>query len=85
MFSIPAFAPQNPPTPPPKADPSSNLFVSGTILPPSSRHPCSIPVLQPLSGHDPCQLFFDLSDQCQIALIWAMLFFSDGLIRSSHL
>uniref|UniRef100_A0ACD6AF99 Uncharacterized protein n=2 Tax=Avena sativa TaxID=4498 RepID=A0ACD6AF99_AVESA len=29
MFSIPAFAPQNPPTPPPKADPSPNLFVSG--------------------------------------------------------
>ncbi|XP_047079456.1 organelle RRM domain-containing protein 2, mitochondrial-like [Lolium rigidum] len=29
MFSIPAFAPPNPPTPPPKADPSSNLFVSG--------------------------------------------------------
>ncbi|XBI38595.1 hypothetical protein VPH35_123568 [Triticum aestivum] len=29
MFSISAFAPPSPPTPPPKADPSPNLFVSG--------------------------------------------------------
>ncbi|KAL5231912.1 hypothetical protein ABZP36_030688 [Zizania latifolia] len=29
MFSISAFAPPKPPMPPPKADPSSNLFVSG--------------------------------------------------------
>uniref|UniRef100_M8B0A3 ELAV-like protein 1 n=2 Tax=Triticinae TaxID=1648030 RepID=M8B0A3_AEGTA len=28
MFSISAFAPPSPPTPPPKADPSPNLFVS---------------------------------------------------------
>lgn len=30
MFSISAFSPPKPPTPPPKADPSPNLFISGT-------------------------------------------------------
>ncbi|KQJ95009.1 organelle RRM domain-containing protein 2, mitochondrial [Brachypodium distachyon] len=29
LFSISAFTPPSPPTPPPKADPSPNLFVSG--------------------------------------------------------
>ncbi|BAF22878.1 organelle RRM domain-containing protein 2, mitochondrial [Oryza sativa Japonica Group] len=29
MFSISAFSPPKPPTPPPKADPSPNLFISG--------------------------------------------------------